>query len=235
MFTPEQVAMLKAPLGSSHVKTRKQAGRDLSYIEGWYAIAEANRIFGHDCWSRYTTTMQRCGEPREIDGKWRVAFMAQVRIEVVLTGDGAPKNVTREGTGYGSGIDRDLGSAHESAIKEAETDAMKRALMTFGNPFGLALYDKEQAGVVDDAKPAPAQVAPKPPAADPDAKARAIKWAGEAIEAVNWLRDSKKFDAWHKENRERVARVKEYDARLHEELTGLIREKLDAFNPIGAG
>ena len=38
----------------------------------------------------------------------------------------------------------DLGQAHESAIKEAETDAMKRALMTFGNPFGLALYDKQQ-------------------------------------------------------------------------------------------
>ncbi|MFM7549233.1 MAG: Rad52/Rad22 family DNA repair protein, partial [Cyanobacteriota bacterium] len=33
---------------------------------------------------------------------------------------------------------------HESALKEAETDAMKRALMTFGNPFGLALYDKRQ-------------------------------------------------------------------------------------------
>ena len=28
---------------------------------------------------------------------------------------------------------RDL--AHESALKEAETDAMKRALMTFGNPL----------------------------------------------------------------------------------------------------
>ena len=38
----------------------------------------------------------------------------------------------------------DLGQAHESALKEAETDAMKRALMTFGNPFGLALYDKAQ-------------------------------------------------------------------------------------------
>jgi len=38
----------------------------------------------------------------------------------------------------------DRGRAHEPAIKEAETDAMKRALMTFGNPFGLALYDKQQ-------------------------------------------------------------------------------------------
>ncbi|MDM7954732.1 MAG: Rad52/Rad22 family DNA repair protein [Cyanobium sp. CZS 25K] len=36
-----------------------------------------------------------------------------------------------------------MGQAHESALKEAETDAMKRALMTFGHPFGLALYDKQ--------------------------------------------------------------------------------------------
>jgi DNA repair and recombination protein RAD52 len=57
--------------------------------------------------------------------------------------------VTREGLGAGHGIDVDVGQAHESAIKEAETDAMKRALMTFGNPFGLALYDKEQANVAE--------------------------------------------------------------------------------------
>ncbi|MEB3360517.1 MAG: Rad52/Rad22 family DNA repair protein [Synechococcaceae cyanobacterium] len=42
------------------------------------------------------------------------------------------------------GCDVDLDQAHESALKEAETDAMKRALMTFGNPFGLALHDKAQ-------------------------------------------------------------------------------------------
>ncbi len=45
-----------------------------------------------------------------------------------------------------------LGEAHEAALKEAETDAMKRALTTFGNLFGLALYDKEQAGVRGAAK-----------------------------------------------------------------------------------
>jgi Rad52/22 family double-strand break repair protein len=33
--------------------------------------------------------------------------------------------------------------AHELALKGAETDATKRALATFGNPFGLALYDKQ--------------------------------------------------------------------------------------------
>jgi hypothetical protein len=36
---------------------------------------------------------------------------------------------------------------------------MKRALMTFGNPFGLALYDKDKAGVVNDAQPSRAPTA----------------------------------------------------------------------------
>ena len=39
------------------------------------------------------------------------------------------------------------GQAHEIALKSAETDATKRALATFGNPFGLALYDREQLGI----------------------------------------------------------------------------------------
>ncbi len=47
----------------------------------------------------------------------------------------------------------DLGQAHQSALKEAETDAMKRALMTFGNPFGLALYDKRQREVTPQLTP----------------------------------------------------------------------------------
>jgi hypothetical protein len=40
-----------------------------------------------------------------------------------------------------------IGEAHERASKEAETDGMKRALATFGNPFGLALYDPEKRNV----------------------------------------------------------------------------------------
>jgi len=143
-FTPEQTTELAAPLNRSHVKERKQAGRKLSYIEGWHAIAEANRIFGFDAWTRETFDVRCVAEhKRKIgqDGRdgWGVSYVAKVRVTV--------DDVVREGVGAGHGIDVDLGLAHESAIKEAETDAMKRALMTFGNPFGLALYDKEQANV----------------------------------------------------------------------------------------
>lgn len=154
MFTSEQINALIAPLDRSAVKSRSQAGRELSYIEAWHAIAEANRIFGFDAWNRETVDLRLLGEPRQTGDKWRVGYSARVRI-TVHAGD---RVITREGCGFGSGIDKDVDQAHESALKEAESDAMKRALMTFGNPFGLALYDKTQANVVDAPPPRSAAV-----------------------------------------------------------------------------
>ncbi|WP_312126069.1 RAD52 family DNA repair protein [Brevundimonas sp.] len=146
-FTPETIKALEAPLDRGHVATRQQAGRSLSYIEAWHAIAEANRIFGFDGWNRETVDLRLLGQPREVDGKWRVGYSAKVRI-TVFAGE---RTIIREGCGFGSGIDKDVDQAHESALKEAESDAMKRALMTFGNPFGLALYDKSQSSVASAA------------------------------------------------------------------------------------
>ena len=141
-------ADLTKKLNPDHVKGRKQGGGTVSYIEGWHAIAEANRIFGFGEWTRETLELRQLGDPREVDGKNRVEYMARVRITVA--------GVVRDGCGFGQGIDRDVGQAHESALKEAETDAMKRAFMTFGNPFGLALYDKSRENVGVDYDPRPA-------------------------------------------------------------------------------
>lgn len=156
-FTEKQKADLAAPLDRQHVATREQSGQKLSYVESWHVIAEANRIFGFDAWTRETVDLRlvsererKIGRNKDRDG-WGVSYLAKVRVTV---GD-----IVREGVGVGHGIDADVGQAHESAAKEAESDAMKRALMTFGNPFGLALYDKSQSNVaatpeatIDDAQ-----------------------------------------------------------------------------------
>jgi DNA repair and recombination protein RAD52 len=151
MFTDEQKAALAAPLNKANVKP-PAPGRYGEYIEGWHAIAEANRIFGFDGWSRETDEIRcvseretKMGKNKDRDG-WAVSYTARVRVRV--------GGIVREGCGAGQGIDADCGLAHESAIKEAETDAMKRALMTFGNPFGLALYDKTKANVEEGPPPA---------------------------------------------------------------------------------
>ena len=63
--------------------------------------------------------------------------------------------IMREGIGTGLGRAALPEAAHEMALKAAETDATKRALATFGNPFGLALYDKDQSGVTRPVVAAP--------------------------------------------------------------------------------
>jgi hypothetical protein len=134
----------------------------VSYLEGWQVIAEANRIFGFDGWQRQTIAVRCVAQAERLIGRdqkpgWGVTYTARVRVTV--TAGGLPPLV-REGSGAGHGIDVDLGQAHESALKEAETDAMKRALMTFGNPFGLALYDKQQREVTSSAALMPVRPAP---------------------------------------------------------------------------
>jgi len=115
---------LAAPLDLNNVKKRKGAGgRTLDYISGEHAIAEANRIFGFDGWTCETIHMECVKESP-------ITYIARVRVKA--------GGVTREGWGGDSSHD------HEMAVKGAETDAIKRALRTFGNQFGLPLYDKEE-------------------------------------------------------------------------------------------
>ena len=141
-FSDTQLQALSGKLSARHVKTRQANGRTLSYIEGWHVIAEANRIFGFDAWDRQTMA-NKCVWEGTWQGKYSCAYVARVRVKVRA----GSVEICREGCGSGHGRGNTPGEAHESALKEAETDAMKRALTTFGNPFGLALYDKEQLGV----------------------------------------------------------------------------------------
>jgi hypothetical protein len=134
-FSARQVIALKRNLDHHYVRTREAHGRELSYIEGWYAISEANRIFGFDCWSRETIE-PKCVLARENRGTYIAVYIARVRITVQADG----VNVIREGHGTGEGRGTSPGEVHDMALKAAETDATKRALATFGRPFGLALY-----------------------------------------------------------------------------------------------
>jgi len=141
-FSEAQVRLLSTKLNEKVVRTRQLGGKTLSYIEGWHVIAEANRIFGFDGWDRETVAAECIWQEPKREPKV-CAYAVRVRIKVRA----GNTMICREGSGVGQGTGVTLGEAHESALKEAETDAMKRAFATFGNQFGLALYDKEQNGV----------------------------------------------------------------------------------------
>ncbi len=134
-FAQTQLRQLKRQLNRRSIKQRESNGQTLSYIEGWYAIAEANRIFGFDGWDRETVASQ-CVWAKPLGAKYGAAYLTRVRI-TVRAGD---HRVVREGSGTGEATAASPGLAHEFAAKAAETDATKRALSTFGNRFGLSLY-----------------------------------------------------------------------------------------------
>lgn len=236
IFTSKQAALLGDNLDPKNVK-KLTSGSKAQYIEGWHAIAEANRIFGFGAWDR---ELVRCEETNRelvdvkrqvnnqwtVEKQWRVGYLYTVRI-IVHGVNGQTRK--RDGTGFGTGYAKQeaLGEAIESAAKEAETDAMKRALMTFGNPFGLALYDKSKANVGpsmlddDDEDAAPSDAGsretPKsqqatgadarPPASAPVqtmSKGAARGDFGVMVEEMRRLTSTRDLKEWGRMNAERV-------------------------------
>jgi len=131
-FSPEQTAELQKQLDRSLVKQRPgPGGKKLSYIEGYVAIRIANEVFGFDGWSYNIENIM------PVEG----GVIVHIRLRV--------GNVFREEVGFGDGN-------VELAYKEAVTDALKRALRTFGDRFALDLYDK------DSELHKPERPAPKP-------------------------------------------------------------------------
>jgi recombination DNA repair RAD52 pathway protein len=137
-------AELAKPLDAKAIRP-PAPGKFGEYVDGLHVISEANRIFGRNGWSYEITRMEQAsGQVFTLKGKegpyeqYRCAWFCTVRVTV----DG----VTREGAavGTGNGKPENIGDVIESAVKEAETDALKRALRSFGNTFGLALYEKDK-------------------------------------------------------------------------------------------
>jgi len=106
-FTEAQTKALGAKLNAKHVKTRNCDGQNLSYVEGWHVISEANRIFGFDGWDRETVFAECVWQGRD-QGQHTCSYIARVRVraEDIV--------VIREGSGSGDGFGTYPGEVHES-------------------------------------------------------------------------------------------------------------------------
>lgn len=190
--------LLQAKLDPANVRPAKSFGPKGDYIEGWHSMAEANRIFGFGEWDYHITDCRVVSErPRDIgrDKKpgFGVSYVATVQVVV--------GQVRRQDVGAGHGYDLDCGLAHESAIKEAVTDALKRALRSFGNPFGLALYDKSRENVGVDLPPFNAQAA-----------------ADRIIGSVKRQKTIQNLETLYRNERETIAEIKAASAEIHERV-----------------
>lgn len=145
-LTPEQRRLLGEPLDARAVAQRKQAGQTLSYLEGHFMIAQANRIFGFDGWGY---TVDRVDMTPMPDGR---GVLYSAAVSVLVDGCGLRQDVgcavIRNTTVNENGAQRERDNVnnpdqHDLARKGAVTDALKRALRSYGDQFGNGLYDKD--------------------------------------------------------------------------------------------
>lgn len=160
--------------------------------------------------------MQRGLRDKNQKGNHVIGYIAKVRITV--WNEELECEIIREGTGLGSGINRDLFSAIEGAAKEAETDAMKRALMTFRNKFGLALYDKYQVEVKEG-------VIEEDMNEDPILVERMERFFEEAKAQIT---ESSNLDKWMEDNLESLKELGAYSKEMRDEVVSLIKERRKA-------
>ena len=142
-FTPDQLAMLAEPLNLDVVKQRKgsfdkETGtyKMLAYITGKTAIDTANRIFGYGQWGYKVVARGR--EVVRDDKKGTIEYYS-CDVELSVVGAAFPF----PGSGVGIVTSPYTVEMHEKARKEAETDALKRALRHFGGQFANSLYDMD--------------------------------------------------------------------------------------------
>ena len=143
-LSPAVTSALGQPIDPALVSQRRgRAGRTFSYIEGHTVISEANSVFGFGGWGfelvenvslrQIETVDSQTGEIRTVS-----AYTAPVRVTV----PGAPP---RTDIGFHAVTD-ETADGHETAIKGAVTDGMKRALRSFGDRFGNGLYGDPSTG-----------------------------------------------------------------------------------------
>ena len=163
MFVDKQMQVLKYDIEPSRIKSRVKGNITLSYLEGFDLIETANKVFGHGNWSYAITSLDQVSQETNSNQNVVICYKAVVKLTVYSLDHN--KHISKEDVGFGTGIAKMLADAHEGGAKEAVTDAIKRAMRSFGNQFGNSLYDKsrnhhsqaQSTPQIPNSQPAPSQ------------------------------------------------------------------------------
>ncbi|OIW23630.1 hypothetical protein CONLIGDRAFT_637602 [Coniochaeta ligniaria NRRL 30616] len=154
-YTAQEIASLQSrlekQLGPEYISSRAgPGGQKVHYVAAEKCIALANEVFGFNGWSSSIQNIQ-VDFVEEHPTTLKISLGLSVIVRVTLR-DGT----FHEDIGYGH-IENCKGkaAAFEKAKKEGTTDALKRALRSFGNVLGNCIYDKSYLAKVTKMKVEP--------------------------------------------------------------------------------
>lgn len=136
-FSPAQTEQLLRPVNPRRVQKNDKG---MSHLAAYDVSAHLTRIFGFGGWRKEILALDLVAEDGIIDPKrdrvgWYVTYRCSMRLHVGdwWNDDGA--------TGSASNLP-DRGDAHDFAMKNAISYALKRCAKDLGDQFGLSLYNK---------------------------------------------------------------------------------------------
>ena len=155
-LSPAVSQALGQPLDPALASQRKgRAGRTYDYLEGHVVIEQANRIFGYGGWGYELAgdvTLRRIETVDTQTGEVKVSLGYSAPVRVTVAGA-----LPRTDIGVHP-VAEDTLDGHDTAIKGAVTDGMKRAFRSFGVQFGNGFYgDQPQVGNPPQPQRVPAQ------------------------------------------------------------------------------
>ena len=142
-LSPAVTNALLQPIDPALVSQRKgRGGKVFDYLEGHVVIDQANRIFGHGGWGYEVVETVSLRHIKTVDAK-----TGEVTVSHVYS---APVRVTVAGalprTDIGvHPVTEETADGHDTALKGAVTDGMKRAFRSFGCQFGNGFYGDRSA------------------------------------------------------------------------------------------
>ena len=143
---PAVTQALGQALDPSLVSQRKgRAGRVFDYLEGHAVIDQANRIFGYGGWGYELVgdvTLRQIETVDSETGEMVTSSVYSAPVRVTVAGA-----LPRTDTGFHAVTEKTV-DGHDTALKGAVTDGMKRAFRSFGVQFGNGFYGDQPSATV---------------------------------------------------------------------------------------
>ena len=155
-LSPAVTQALGQPLDPQLVSQRKgRGGKSFDYLEGHAVIDQANSIFGYGGWGYELAgdvTLRRIETVDAQTGEVKVSLGYSAPVRVTVAGA-----LPRTDIGVHPVTEENF-DGHDTAIKAAVTDGMKRAFRSFGVQFGNGFYgDQPLAGNAPQPQRVPAR------------------------------------------------------------------------------
>lgn len=155
-LSPAQIEQLLKPIHPGRV----MEAQGHSHLPAFDVIAHLTRIFGFEGWDKEVTSLWLISEssrPNPNDSsktQYTVTYGCQMRLTIKAKVEGSSifgnslgvvKRIEEAATGSANNLPS-LGDAHDFAMKNAISYALKRCAKDLGDQFGLSLYNKGQVG-----------------------------------------------------------------------------------------